>query len=169
MADITSSCIISGSNQANERPFDWHVWKIIVPDGTLTASQVDDVLLPDKFVHGTIVLDAKISTSLVMTIATTCVVSFERARELISSGALDQKADLIAGDLELIQTAGISEAAGVSINDWSDLEANGGLRPAAGVAPLYRGRLNVEFNPVGAITAGDSEIYVAALLGRVDY
>jgi hypothetical protein len=171
MADITSSVGITGSHQHNTRPFGWHVWKIHLPSAVLTASQVDDVVLPDRFDPGTVVFDVKVATTKILTIATTCVYDVERARILRSDNAtIDEKANLIAGnDLETLDTTGIAETSGVVINDWSDTEANGGLTPASGAASLYQGCINIEFTPVGAITAGTSEVHVALLLGRIEY
>jgi hypothetical protein len=170
MADITSLVSIYGANQSTDRAFGWHVWRVVIHSGTLTAGQVDDILLPDRFEPGTVILDVRVATTKVIAAVTSCLYDLERKRVHRVTGAVDQSTNLIAAnDLETLDTVGGTDLSNAAYQHWSNLEADNGIMPVAPAASLYQGAFNIELSPIGTISAGSSEIHVAALVGRVSY
>lgn len=158
MADVTSSCKFKRAGLDVSSPFGWHFIQVTVPSGTLTNSQVDDVLLPDQYPAGTHLLAATIQTTDIIANASTCTADLEIARETISTGAIDQLANLVAGhDLKTLDTT--YTTTGTTIANWRD--ASNGL-----TAGTHYGRLQVEITPAGAYTQTDLVFVVGALLGR---
>lgn len=160
MADITSSVELDGFGLDISRPFQWHVGKITIATGVLTDSQVDDIILPVDFPVGTYLLDAALQTLATVTNGSTCTADLEIARKTISSGALDQKANIVAGhDLETLDTT--YAGTGTTQANWYD--ASNGLTLGTHV-----GALNVEITPGGAFSDDTLTLLVGYLVGRID-
>lgn len=160
MADITSSVEFSGFGLDISRPFQWHVGKVTIPTGVLNDSSTDDIIIPVEFPYGSYLIQAALQTIAVATNASTAVADLEIARKTISTGALDQKADLFTGhDLEDIDTT--YATTGVTIANWYD--------PSNGLTEgTHVGALNVEITAAGAYSSDTCTLLVAYLVGRLD-
>jgi len=161
MADITSLCTIKGANQHAERPFQWHVWDISIPSGTLTEAQVDDVRMPERYRPGLAIMGVRTVVVTAGASSTSTILGvFETAVETIATGAIGSEDTLISSiDLESL---------GLRAATFSTLDAVGSSLFNITEA-TQRGLFNLQITPAATLTDGDIRLLVGVLMGRVEY